>query len=140
MLQPEAVEAILHIVGAERVTRLDDVLHSVDSPQLSAMARILPPDAISQIVRTADRTSTYCSDVTAAVAISVAERARAPKDAAHGEPHDRRAGSRVTPSPIAVAGPGFPADSMPTAGPRTAGSPVPWRQRRPSTWARQIPS
>ena len=49
ILPPETANAILSITGGQSLATLDDALRPVANPELPAIARILPPDAICQI-------------------------------------------------------------------------------------------
>lgn len=108
LLAPEAAKAILSITGGCTLATFDDHLRSLASPELPAIARILPPGAICQILRTADRTQSDCSDVVNAVADAVAQEARLPKPNAARE-LGCVPSAVVAASPVGTAAAGFPA-------------------------------
>ena len=87
LLPPETVDAILYITGGEPLSVSDEKPRLLTSPELPAVARILPAETLCQIARTADRTTSDYSEVTAAVASAVAEHASSRKgvgDVGHG--------------------------------------------------------
>jgi len=114
MLPPETADAILHITGGEPLVTIDENLRPIAHPELPAIARILPADAICQITRTAERTRCEHSEVTAAVANTVAGDAQVPKDVGNGQSGQHALSSVVT-APVRIAADGFPASSAPTA-------------------------
>ena len=114
LLPPEAADAILHITGGEPLVTIDENLRPIANPELPAIARILPADAICQITRTAERTRCEHFEVTAAVANTVAGDAQVPKDVGNGQA-GQRAPSSVVAAPVRIAADGFPASSAPTA-------------------------
>lgn len=130
-LPPETVEAIRCITGARPMARPDDALGAATSPELSAIARILPSGAIIQILPAAGRTSHECFEVLTAVASVAAEDVGTPKDVAHNK-RGYHPAPCVSGIPVRLAASGFPGASMPKAGPGIAGSPFPSHPRRPS--------
>ncbi len=139
LLPRETVEAILCITGGQPVATLDDALRSDASPELSAIARILPTDAITQILRTADRTSRECSEVISAMVSVVADDVAIPKVMAHNE-RGSRAAPHAAPLPVRLGLAGFPGTSTPLAGLGRASSTLPRRSERPSARRRRATS
>ncbi|MGH3218310.1 MAG: toprim domain-containing protein [Streptosporangiaceae bacterium] len=120
ILPPETADAILSITGGQSLATLEDSLRPVANPELPAIARILPPDAIRQIVRTADRTRCDYSEVTAAVANTVAQDPQRPKDAAVRQVHQQRQVNRASPAPLASHSfPARPRSNAPMSGATT---------------------
>jgi hypothetical protein len=105
---------------------------SATSRELSAIARLMPSDAITQILRAADRTSHECFEVIAAVASVIAEDVRTPKDVARNE-RGHGATSRTTGIPARLAAFGFPGASVPIAGLSRRGSSLPSHSQQAST-------
>ena len=120
ILPPETANAILSITGGQSLATLDDALRPIANPELPAIARILPPDAICQIIRTADRTRCDCSEVTAAVANTVAQDSQRPKDPAVRRVHQERQVDRASPAPLASHSfPARPRSNAPMSGATT---------------------
>jgi hypothetical protein len=71
LLPPETISQILQITGGRALATLDDSLHPITHPELPAIARILPAGAICQVIRTADRTNSDYSDITAEMANAI---------------------------------------------------------------------
>lgn len=130
-LPTETVEAIRCITSGGPMATPEDAPGSAAGSELSAVARILPSDAIIQILCVADRTSHECFEVITTVASVVAEDVGTPKDVAHNE-RGYHPASRGTGIPVRLAASGFPGASMPIAGPGIAGSPFPSYSCRPS--------
>ena len=119
LLRPETVDAILYITGEEPLSQFDGN-QRLSYAELQAIARILPAETLCQIARTADRTSSEYSEVTAALADTVAENPGIPKgvgDAGRG----CHAAARVAPSPVRVAAAGFVGRQVLIAKPSPAG-------------------
>lgn len=131
MLPPETVEAIRCFTGGGPMATPEDAAGSATSHQLSAIARILPPDAITQILRTADRTGHECIDVIMAVASVIAGDVRPPKDVVQPE-QSRQAASQTAAPPVRLATPGFPSVPAPIAGPGREGGALSPHSRRAS--------
>ena len=104
----------------------------VANPEVAAVVRILPAEMLCQIARTADRTSSEYSEVTAAVANAAAEHTNAPKDAGDGG-----TGFHVEADParaqIQVAAADFIPNTVFAARPEPSGFRTTWRQRHPAT-------
>ena len=130
-LPPEAVEAIRCITGGRPLTAPEDPPGSITSPELSAIARILPSEAITQILRTADRTSHECFEVITAVASVVAEDLGSPKDVTRNE-RGYHPASRATEVPVRLTASGFPSAAMPTAATNRSSSALSAHWRHPS--------
>ena len=124
LLPPETVDAILYITDGQPLAMADENPLLLADPELPAVTRILPAEALCQIARTADRTSSDYSEVTAAVASAVAEHANAPKDAG-----DVGLGHRPASAPVRVGAAGFPGRPLPVSSPGPADSRVPSRPR-----------
>ena len=77
-LPPETADRVLQITGGGIVATLDQNLRPVADARLPEIARLLPADVICQIIHTADRLASECSDVTAEVANAVARRTADP--------------------------------------------------------------
>jgi len=125
-LPPETVEAIRCITGGRSTGAPADNLGSATSTELSAIARILPPDTITQILCSADRTGHECFEVITAVAGVVAQDAGAPKGVTRSE-YGRHATAPATTLPVRLAAPGFPNTSRPMPGSARASSLLPTR-------------
>lgn len=122
LLLPETANAILYITGGEPPAMPGQNPRLLTSPELPAIARILPAEALCQIARTADRTSSDYSEVTAAAARSVAEHANASQEAgAVGHGHGAAA------TPVQVGAAGFPGRLLPVASSSPASSRMPSR-------------
>ena len=131
-LPPEMHEAILSITAGQALSTLDENLRPIANPELEAIARILPADAICQIARTAERASFEHFEVTAAVANAVARDNQIPKDA-----RDGGTGFHVEADParaqIQVAAADFIPNTVFAARPEPSGFRTTWRQRHPAT-------
>src|ERR1019366_4304229 len=91
MLPAETAERILEIISGRHLETLNEDLRPIANPELPVIARILPPDAICQIIRVAERLDTEHSEVTTEVANAVAREAQAPKRrAARGNGNEPR--------------------------------------------------
>src|ERR1019366_4676312 len=55
MLPAETAERILEIISGRHLETLNEDLRPIANPELPVIARILPPDAICQIIRVAER-------------------------------------------------------------------------------------
>ena len=120
ILPPETADAIMSITGGQNLATLDDALRPVANPELPAIARILPPDAIGQIVRTADRTHCEYSEVTAAVANTIAQDSQHPKDPAVRRVHQQRQVDRASPALfVSHSFPARPRSNAPMSGATT---------------------
>ena len=71
LLPPETISRIHQITGGRPLATLDDTLHPITHPELPAIARILPAGAICQVIRTAHRTNSDYSEITAEVANAI---------------------------------------------------------------------
>jgi DNA primase catalytic core len=134
-LPPETAVAIHAITAGRVLTTVDDNLRPVDNPELPAIARILPPNTIHQITRTAARTGFEHFEVTAAIANAVGDRGHSPKGAAHESPGTCRAEVPVCVA-VRVAAAGFNGSAVP--GTRAAES-VRLSRRPPAHSARRPP-
>jgi DNA primase len=116
MLPPETADEILRITDGRYLETLGEDLHPIANPELPVIARILPSDAVCQIIRVAERLDTDHSEVTAEVANALTREAAAPKrSAARGYQNDPGCGRfslpKTTAARLAVAS--FP-DALPT--------------------------
>lgn len=121
-LLPSATgEQIRHITGDRELYVLDDLLRPVANPELAMIARALPPGAVCQVVRTAQRLGAECSDVTAEIANAVRAAAKTsgrrtqavPRPArltSAGFPHSPSPGAAPTSAQLRPSGPGPPAN------------------------------
>jgi DNA primase len=73
LLPPETAAQIRQLTSGRPLATLDDTLHPIAHPELPAIARILPAAAICQIIRTADRTDSDYSEITAEVANAISK-------------------------------------------------------------------
>jgi DNA primase len=73
LLPVESTWQIIGITGGHQLAAFDDSLHHLVHPELSAVARALPPGAIGQILRVAERTGYESADIIAEVANSCSE-------------------------------------------------------------------
>ena len=127
LLPSDIADQILQVTGGRHLTMLDDDLRPVENPELPAIARLLPANAICQIVRVANRLETDNSEVTAEVANAVSKAAAIPKRPAargHQNDPDRKPIVCTDTDPARLAAVGFPAspaaiaNSTPTPKPR----------------------
>jgi len=135
-LPPQTSRQILQITGGDYLKTLDESLHPIASPEVPAMAQTLPPDAICQIMRVADRLSSDCSEVTAEVANAITKSAERPKrGASHGlfDGRNRSALAFDGVGPSRLAAVGFPAPPSPPQARRQASTPTP-RERSSRRW------
>ena len=132
LLPPETTKQILQITGGRHLETLDEDLHPIADPELPVIARVLPSDAICQIIRVAERLDNDHSEVTAEVANAVAKEADAPKRTAaraHRNDPGRKRSAPVEGQPASLATASFPAS------PRT----VPTTLTKPSQGRRSPP-
>ena len=78
-LPPETIEHIVQASGGRTLQSLDDDLRPVRSRELEAISRVLPADAIRQILRIGQRLQFDCSDITAEIANAVTRAHASPK-------------------------------------------------------------
>jgi DNA primase len=104
-LPAQTVTAILATTGGRYLHTLDDSLRPVGNRELIAIASILPSGPVSQVVRTAERLDTECSDVLAAVANTLASTATGPATSPARQPAARADPPTSAPS---LTGPSFP--------------------------------
>lgn len=71
LLPGESISQILRITGGRHLATFDEALRPLALLELPAIARVLPPGAICQIIRTADRTRCECSEVIAEVSNAI---------------------------------------------------------------------
>jgi DNA primase len=136
LLPAETAEQILQITGGRHLQTLDEYLHFVTNTELPEIARILPPNAICQIVRVTERLDTDHSEVTAELANAVTREAAAPKrSAACGHQNDLGRGRFCPPKTTAAR---LATASFPDAQPTVAGTTTtPERRSAPTCHADQ---
>jgi len=135
-LPPETSRQVLQITGGDYLKTLDESLHPIASPEVPAIAQTLPPDAICQIMRVADRLSSDCSEVTAEVANAITKSAGTPeRGASHGLCDGRNPSALAFDGagPGRLAAVGFPAPPAPPQARRQASTSIP-RQRSSRRW------
>jgi DNA primase len=131
LLPAETAEQIFQITGGRHLQTLDEDLHFVTNTELPEIARILPPNAICQIVRVTERLDTDHSEVTAELANSVTREAAAPKrSAACGHQNDQARGRFCPPKTTAAR---LATASFPDARPTVAGTTTTPERRSPPT-------
>lgn len=117
-LPRDTAERILQVSGATAIETLDADLRPRVNPELAEFARLLPPDAICQIVHLASRLGIEDqSDVLAEVAnASIRERPNVPKDLPQDQCADVHGGQRAARNPGApqLASHSFPHAPRPT--------------------------
>jgi len=79
LLPPDTTTQIRQITRDREIGLTDDLLHPVDNPELTEIARLLPADTPYQIMQVADRLGFDVSEVLAEVANAVTEDGRDPK-------------------------------------------------------------
>ena len=84
-LPPETIEHIVQASGGRTLQPLDDDLRPIRSRELEAISRVLPADAIRQILRVGERLEFDCSDITAEIAHAVTRANASPKHHATAE-------------------------------------------------------
>ena len=137
MLPADTAEQVLRIMDGRHPETLAEDVRPIPNPELALIARILPPDAICQIVRVVERLETDHSEVTAELANAVAKDARVPK---RGAARSNRNGPGRTPfspanaKPARLAASGFPGPPAPSEA--TCEMRVPGAARRQPTATR----
>ena len=134
LLPSDTADQILQVTSGHHLTTLDDDLRPVESPDLPAIARLLPATAACQILHVANRLETDSSEVTTEVANAISKAAALPKRAAarsHQNDPGRRPIARADTNPARLAAVGFPepraaiANSAPSPKPRPSIRPAP---------------
>ncbi len=107
LMPSDSTAQIRQVTGDQEISMTDDLLHPVDNPQLTEIARLLPADTPYQIMRVADKLGFEASEVLAEVANAVLQNVRSPK-AKSRVLHDDADHTPSTRSPPELAASSFP--------------------------------